>query len=189
MGDAGLRPARRGAAPRAAGAACLPGPPAFAAVALVLVLVASAIHVSPREVPADGSQPAVAIDAVGEKTADENAYFGPLIIRDDRGMMTNINDMRVLPTPDGLRLIGLRRDFVGPIAWLPGHSPSGPLKIGRPSRYASHRDGLALLAAALCLQAGGFQGAGRPAHPSHRAGLDLAAPARRPEADDRSRMK
>ena len=158
-----------------------------AVAALVVVLVATAIHVSPHEVPADGSQPAVAIDAIGEKTADENAYFGPLMIHDGRGTMTNINDMRVLPTPDGLRLVGLRRDIVGTVAWLPGHSPSGPLAIGQTIRYdiALGMGWPCWLPPYACKPVN-FQDARRPAHPPHRAGLDLAASARREVKKSRS---
>ncbi len=53
----------------------------IAAAALAVVLLAASIHVTPRPVPADGGVPAVAIDVIGQHTADENAYFGPLMIR------------------------------------------------------------------------------------------------------------
>ena len=108
-----------------------------AAFALVAVVAVTAIHVAPRPVPADGSEPAVVVDIIGEHTNDENAYFGPLMIQDGLSPMTNINDMRVLPTPTGLRLIGLRRDFVGPVRWLADHSPAGPLIPHQMERYGT----------------------------------------------------
>jgi hypothetical protein len=107
-----------------------------ALVALVVVVVVSGLHLAPREVPITDTTRTVAIDIVGEHTNDENAYFGPLFVHDNGGNMENIYQMRVLPTPDGMRLIALRRDFLGPVTWIAGHSPAGPLKPEHEIGYA-----------------------------------------------------
>jgi hypothetical protein len=89
--------------------------------ALAVVLLLSAIRVTPRLVGPD--KPAVAVDlpdpAANEQVTTMNSDLAAV---DARGTLANIRVMRAFsfPTGVGVRLIGLRRDFIGHVDWALG---------------------------------------------------------------------
>jgi hypothetical protein len=107
----------------------LRGQTAWGALAIVLLL--SCIRVTPR--PASADEPAAAVDLMGIAATEGNTTMNPeLIAIDTSGAAPNITTMRAFPLPDGdgARLIGLRRDFSGPVVWAPDHGLSQ--KAGAP---------------------------------------------------------
>ena len=71
-------------------------------------------------------EPAKAVDFAGPMPPFLDTYLlKPLAVRDARGVLENIRDMRVVLYPRGVRVIALRRDFAGPVEWLPGEAPPG----------------------------------------------------------------
>jgi hypothetical protein len=88
--------------------------------ALAIVFLISCIRVSPR--PADPGEPAVAVDLHGALASEGSSTLASsLLARDAAGPLPNITVMRALPLPldGGVRLIAVRRDFVGTVTWAP----------------------------------------------------------------------
>jgi len=112
-------------------------PVAWAALAVVLLL--SAIRVTPRLAGPD--EPAVAVD-LPDPAANETATTMnfDLAAADARGILANITVMRAFSFRSGVgvgvRLIGLRRDFVGHVDWAPGQGP--PFAPDPQVRWAEH---------------------------------------------------
>jgi len=101
--------------------------------ALAVSAAALCITVVPVPVPATG--PARMLFYPGAPPGFDAAYFRPLVVRDDRGPLANIYDIRAFPVPGGMRLVALRRDFAGDVIWEaapPGWSAAGP-----PERFAA----------------------------------------------------
>jgi hypothetical protein len=91
----------------------------LAGTAIVLCL-----RVVPEAVAED--QPAKAVDFAGPSPSFFDTYLaGELALRDARGVLHDDTDMRAFLYPGGVRVIGLRRDLVGPVEWLPGQAPPG----------------------------------------------------------------
>ena len=64
-------------------------------------------------VPVAPDAPARMLVFSGPRPRFEDVYFAPLDLQDRLGPMRNIADMRVIPAPEGLRLLAIRRDFAG----------------------------------------------------------------------------
>jgi hypothetical protein len=110
---------------------------AWAALAMVLLL--SAIRVTPR--PAAADEPALAIDIPGPAATEDNTTMAAeLAAVDSYGPVQNITQMRAFafPAGDGIRLIGLKRDFVGEVGWKAGHGPPMPVDPAPERRWAEH---------------------------------------------------
>lgn len=91
---------------------------------LVATAVVLCLRVVPKAVGED--HPAKAVDFAGRMPAFAATYMdGTLALRDARGVLRNYVDMRVFLAPGGVRVIGLRRDVVGPVEWLAGDAPRG----------------------------------------------------------------
>lgn len=91
-------------------------------VALAAVFLLSCIRVVPRL--ADPAEPAVAVDLRGAAATEANTTMDPtLAVQDSAGLLRSIATMRAFPLPEGagVRLIAVRRDFVGTVTWAPGH--------------------------------------------------------------------
>ena len=52
-------------------------------------------------------------------------YFGASAVQDAKGVLRNGAAMRVFVYLGGVRVIGMQRDLVGPVRWLPGEAPPG----------------------------------------------------------------
>ena len=95
---------------------------AWASVAVTAGLLC--VRVVPKAVAED--QPAKAVDFAGPLPPFLDTFFaGRLALRDGRGVLRDGTGIRGFIYPGGVRVIGLRRDLVGPIAWLPGGAPQG----------------------------------------------------------------
>ncbi len=82
-------------------------------------------------------KPAKAVDFVGPTPPFLETYFSkPLAIRDSHGVLLNNTDVRVFLYPDGVRVVGLRRDLVGPVEWLPNQAPLGFEGVPAARRWA-----------------------------------------------------
>lgn len=81
-----------------------------------------------RITPAPG-EPARALELPGPTPPFTDIYFAPLALTDSAGTQRNILDLRLVPFADGVRAIGLRRDFVLPLLAAPGLDlgPARPL--------------------------------------------------------------
>ncbi len=81
------------------------------------VLLITAIRVTPRPAGPDEAAKAVDFHAVAA-TQTNTTMNSALAARDASGVIANITQMRAFafPTGDSVRLIGLKQDFVGPIA-------------------------------------------------------------------------
>lgn len=91
-------------------------------------LVATALVLCLRVVPAAVAEdrPAKAVDFAGLMPPFFETFLaGRMALRDARGELHDYKDIRVFLYPGGVRVIGLRRDLVGPVEWLPGHAPQG----------------------------------------------------------------
>lgn len=101
-----------------------PRRPALIAVATMLLLFGLRL---PAHRVGDG-EPAWLIEVPGPSLKWDTLYFGPLVVRDDRGVMTSIRDFRAMPDNHGWRLIALSRPFSGSpvLSGVPGRPP-GPL--------------------------------------------------------------
>ena len=77
-------------------------------------------------VPVTTERPAKALDFAGPLPPYlDTLFIARLELKDARGEMMNVSDFRTILYPGGVRVIGLRRDFSGPVAWVPGHAPAG----------------------------------------------------------------
>jgi hypothetical protein len=93
-------------------------PVAWASLAVTALILC--IHVNP--VPARGAG-AKMLDFPGATAPFATAYFGDLRLRDDAGVLVNVNDMHVIPIPGGLRVVALRRGVIGNAVWVHGYAP------------------------------------------------------------------
>lgn len=92
-------------------------PRAWAGGAVVAGLLILAVRID--AVPAGPDQAVRALDLPGPAPGFAEIYFAPVTINDAVGPMRNIYEMRLVPVGAGIRAIGLRRDFVLPLAdWL-----------------------------------------------------------------------
>ncbi len=101
------------------------GPRRPALAATIAVLLLADLRLQPR--PA-GAGPAWMIQIPGPVPNFKEVYFGAVTLRDARGPMLTIRDFRALPDETGLRLVALRRPFVGSVV-IGGlaHWPGGPI--------------------------------------------------------------
>jgi hypothetical protein len=108
---------------------------------LATVFLISCIHVMPM--PANDNQPAVAVDMGPPIDTKGNsvpvlAFAGDhsVSVTDSIGPAPNITTTRIFPTPtgDGVRIIGIRRDLVGPVAWTPDPDKQIPDAPAPPQR-------------------------------------------------------
>lgn len=100
----------------------------WAAAALVIVLLLLCIHLAP--VPARPDQPAEALDIPRAAHDFNTVYFGRLSVRDSRGTLQNIKDMRAFPFGDGVRILALKRSFHGPATVIgDGMDSVAPLRL------------------------------------------------------------
>ena len=104
--------ARRGAARKVA-IGCL------GAAALLLC-----VHLDPT--PVESGTPAKMLLFPGLTAKFDEAYYAPVVLRDAVGDQANVYAVRAFPAPDGLRVVALRRPFMGDVAWAPGHAPAWP---------------------------------------------------------------
>jgi hypothetical protein len=107
--------------------------------ALAAVLLLSCIRVTPR--PAGPDELANVVDIPGPAATEGNTTMRPqLMVTDELGALPNIMTMRAFPFPsgDGVRLIGLRRDFLGTVQWVPGLALDMPAGAPPQRRWAEH---------------------------------------------------
>jgi hypothetical protein len=97
---------------------------AWQAAAVGGALAVLALRITP--IP---GEPARALDLAGPAPAFAEIYFAPLTLTDSAGPQRNIFDLRLVPFGEGIRAIGLRRDFVLPVRDAPGldRGPARPL--------------------------------------------------------------
>ena len=82
-------------------------------------------------------QPAKAVDFAGPMPSFMDTYLlKSLAVRDARGVLENVKDMRVFLYPGGVRVVGLRRDFAGPVEWPHGEAPQGFEHTAPAARWA-----------------------------------------------------
>lgn len=105
---------------------------AFSAVVSALALVG--LRFDPQTVGPEIS--AKAIDFDGPLPPYLETYFGRFALADDGGIFSNKTDMRVFVSLHGIQVISLRRDFVGPVHWLPGLAPPGYENVPASRRLA-----------------------------------------------------
>ena len=99
-------------------------PRSIALASLAASAFALCVRVVP--VPAQADQPAKAIDFAGSNPPFLDTFFsGRLALRDGLGTLVDTTAIRTFIYPGGVRVVGLRRDIVGPVAWLPGRAPQG----------------------------------------------------------------
>jgi hypothetical protein len=95
--------------------------------ALALIFLLSCVRVTPR--PVGPAEPAVAVDIPGAAATEKNSTMKPgLGAIDADGWLPSPSAMRAFPFPltPGARLIGLRRDLVGNVGWVPNHGVPMP---------------------------------------------------------------
>ncbi|HTJ64406.1 MAG TPA: hypothetical protein VL899_11400 [Alphaproteobacteria bacterium] len=111
----------------------------LACAALAVTLLLSCVRVTPRL--AGPREMANAIDLPGPTTTEANTTMSEgLAIVDDKGPVANISNMRAFPMPlgQGVRFIGLRRNFAGAVTWLPGQGLPMSLDPAPQVRWAEH---------------------------------------------------
>jgi len=110
---------------------------AWAALAAVFLL--SCIRVTPR--PAGPHELANMVDIPGPAATDADTMLETrLSVVDDLGVAPNLFVMRAFPFPsgDGVRLIGLRRDFLGTVKRGISPGPDISVATGPQRRWAEH---------------------------------------------------
>jgi len=111
------------------------GPRRPAILALAVVLAVLAVRIEPE--PATPGDRARLAYFPGRDVGE--VYLVPaLALRDVRGVLPNIANMRLVRLPDGIRAIALRRLFEGTPTWVPGAAPPG-LPPGLPPRLYAER--------------------------------------------------
>jgi hypothetical protein len=90
----------------------------IASASLIVTAVLLCVHLDPRPIAPVGRSKMVEFPGLTAKFDEWS-----LVLRDRIGEMENVYDMRAVPVPGGLRIFALRRDFVGPVQWVPGHAP------------------------------------------------------------------
>jgi hypothetical protein len=99
--------------------------------ALALTAVLLCVHLNP--VPAEQGEPAKMLDFPAVPPRFDVAYSEPWVLRDDAGDIENVTMARGVPTQAGLRVLALRRPFVGEVEWVV--PPEGWRGTGAPQRY------------------------------------------------------
>jgi hypothetical protein len=91
--------------------------PAFplAPLALAASLPLLCLRIDP--VPALPGEPAKMVEYAWSAPDHTASYFGQLVMHDSAGPLRNVVDVRAFPIPGGLRVVAVRRDFVGDPAW------------------------------------------------------------------------
>jgi hypothetical protein len=87
----------------------------IAPAALIMSLPILCLRIDPEL--AGPGEPAKMLEYVWLTPDFPGSYFAPLVLHDSGGPLRNIVDMRAFPIPGGLRIVGLRRDFVGDAVW------------------------------------------------------------------------
>lgn len=97
-------------------------PRRVAVASLAVSMLVLCVRVVP--LPARADEPAKALDFEGPNPPFFDTFFsGRMAVRDSLGVLLDNSAIRAFIYPGGVRVIGLRRDFVGPVAWLPGRAP------------------------------------------------------------------
>ncbi len=104
-----------------------------AIVSLIVTLIVLSVRI--EAVRVGNQSPARMVQFPGVSGRWGHIYFGNEVLRDARGTMTNIIQMRLLPDGEGVRAIALRRMFVGPVQWAPGGAPSPQAQTIVPKRW------------------------------------------------------
>jgi hypothetical protein len=99
-------------------------PRRIALAAMVGTLLVLCLRYDPKAAAA-GQPTAKAVDFAGPLPPFMATYFGTLAVQDAEGLLQNGVGMRVFLYPGGVRVVGLQRDLVGSVAWLPGQAPPG----------------------------------------------------------------
>jgi hypothetical protein len=82
------------------------------------------VRLEPMEVPAASAAKMLVYPGLG--AGFDEAYFAKLLLRDVRGELASVQDLRAFPAPGGLRVIALRRPFAAGPEWVAGHAPDWP---------------------------------------------------------------
>jgi hypothetical protein len=107
--------------------------------ALAVLFLLSCVRVTPRLV--GPAEPAVAVDIPGAAATEKNSTMNPgLTAIDDDGLLPSPNVIRAFPFPltPGARLIGLRRDLVGTVDWVPHYGIPMPDDPPPQKRWGEH---------------------------------------------------
>jgi len=108
-----------------------------AVLALVGLLVILSVRIVPER-ETNGGQSRLAYFP-GLIVSWPDGYLAPaLALQDAAGSLPNITAMRLVPLPDGLRAVALRRKFEPPIAWAAGAAPTGAQQAAAPYFYYEH---------------------------------------------------
>jgi hypothetical protein len=109
----------------------------IAVASLVVTVLALSIRIA--AVPVGGEGPARMVQFPGLRIPWAQSYFNTTAaLKDSRGELASINGIRILPDSDGVRVIALRREFVGPVAWVQGKAPSPQAYQIAPRRWGEH---------------------------------------------------
>ncbi len=108
-------------------------------------------------VPVADTAPAKMLVYSGQTPGFDQSYFAPLLLRDSKGPMRSVVDLRAIPVPFGLRVFALTRDFAADPVWRT--PPLGWVETQPPSRFAARlRIGLPCWMPGIrCLKAGNDQ--------------------------------
>jgi hypothetical protein len=107
--------------------------PALASVPLAMLVLA--LRAAPV---AAGEGAARMLTWPGAKADFTPAYFAHSALRDGSGRLANIPDMRVIAGEGGVRVLALRRDFSGPVAWVNHEALPDQVSIQAPLRWKEH---------------------------------------------------
>ncbi len=108
--------------------------PSFVAAGAVVAMAGvSLVRVAPRAAGAD--EAAKMLEYRGDAPGFDASYFGAFRLRDGRGVLANISDVRAFPVPGGMRVIGLSRRIEGDVVFEPGHGLPDGLVAGVPERF------------------------------------------------------
>lgn len=100
-----------------------------------VVLAVSAVCFRFDPLPVGPGQAAKAIDFDGPIPPFVQTYLNDFTLADDLGTLRNVSDVRVFPALHGIRVVALRRDFVGQLRWI-GPAPEGFESIEASRRLA-----------------------------------------------------
>jgi len=105
--------------------------PATAGLAIVVLL--APVRVAPR--PAMPGEAAKMLEFHGPSPGFSDSYFGDFTVVDAAGHLRDIADVRAFPVPGGMRVIALRRPFVGGVRIESGQSLPPALAASEPTRW------------------------------------------------------
>jgi hypothetical protein len=89
---------------------------AIGGLALIATLLILCIRLEPK--PAAANEPAKMIEFPGISAEFGAAYFGQWALRDESSELGNVIFVRGVPTPNGLRVLALRRPIAGAVTWI-----------------------------------------------------------------------